>query len=62
MVQTPSGEHFSWNEVYVPKCTSEHMRVVWQIIKMSDEDKEKFQEICKKIEKEHKNIEAVKKQ
>lgn len=53
---------FSWNEVYFPKCTPKHMRLVWQIIKMSDEDKEKFQEICNKIEKEHKNIEAIKKQ
>ncbi|MBM4056079.1 MAG: response regulator [Planctomycetes bacterium] len=53
---------FSWNEVYFPKCTPEHMRVVWQIVKMSDEDNQKFQEICKKVEKENKNIEAVKKQ
>ncbi|OHB71471.1 MAG: hypothetical protein A2W17_08580 [Planctomycetes bacterium RBG_16_41_13] len=52
---------FRWNEVYFPKCTPEHMRVVWQIIKISDEDKEKFEEICKKIQKEHKSIDEIKK-
>jgi len=37
------------------------MRVVWQIIKISDEDKEKFEEICRKIQKEHKSIDEIKK-
>ncbi len=52
---------FRWDEVYFPKCTPEHMRVVWQIIKISDEDKEKFEEICRKIQKEHKSIDEIKK-
>lgn len=50
----------NWNDVYFPQCVPKHMRVVWQIVQVSDEDKEKYQHICDKIEEEHKKIEAIK--
>ncbi len=41
-----------WDEEYFPKCAPQHMRVVWQIVKMSDEDKTKLAEVSKSFNEE----------
>ncbi len=38
-----------WNEDYFPKCSPGHMRVVWQIIKISDHDKKVIKGISEKV-------------
>ena len=48
-----------WNTVYFPQCIPNHIRVIWQIVQISDEDKKVFENICNKVKKGYERIQSA---
>lgn len=49
----------SWNMVYFPQCIPEHLRVVWQVVQMSDQDKKIYEQICEKVKRDYGKIKSI---